>query len=384
MKIEVIASTKPGEITKKEDFDLFSGKCAGVCYMVDSFEALLDEPEEKTRKRILRTQKGGHHSVFDHNYVTLYLEGIPKLLAMLINNEKMYTTSEKSARYTKMKMEGKEKELYDKWASIFYNEINKAYPEMEKRKIEKLAQENARYLISVMTETTMVYTVSYRQLNYLYGFCKNFIEDQTEGVLQEKLKPAVEGFMKELEKLGYLEENLLSDHKSRRFSLIGNTKNRVEYFGDVYCTNYLASFAELAQAQRHRTLSYTISMPKETKFYLPPIIKENQELAKQWLQDIQSVSDHIPQGMLIEVNERGTYENFILKLKERLCSAAQLEICDISKEVLTKYANSLKQSNHPLAEEIQNYTKGARCTFKDFECKERCNFKEGITLTRRI
>ena len=111
MKIEVIASTKPGEITKKEDFDLFSGKCAGVCYMVDSFEALLDEPEEKTRKRILRTQKGGHHSVFDHNYVTLYLEGIPKLLAMLINNEKMYTTSEKSARYTKMKMEGKEKEL---------------------------------------------------------------------------------------------------------------------------------------------------------------------------------------------------------------------------------------------------------------------------------
>ena len=46
-----------------------------------------------------------------------------KILAMIINNEKDYSTSEKSARYTKMKLSLKEQEIYDKWMSIFYNRI---------------------------------------------------------------------------------------------------------------------------------------------------------------------------------------------------------------------------------------------------------------------
>ena len=117
-------------------------------------------------------------------------------------------------------------------------------------------------------------------------------------------------------KLGYIEEGLAEDYKSRGFSLVDNSiKNRTEYFGDVYCTNYKGSFAELGQAHRHRTLSYAIAELEENEFFIPQIIAEKEELVSDWLKDIASVAELLPQGMLVLINERGTYENFILKLK---------------------------------------------------------------------
>ena len=76
--------------------------------MPSTFDEILNE-KLKLQKRIRETQVNGHHSVYDHSYIMLYLDQVPKLLAMLINNERMYTTSEKSARYTKMEMKGIEK-----------------------------------------------------------------------------------------------------------------------------------------------------------------------------------------------------------------------------------------------------------------------------------
>ena len=102
MKIKVIASTKVGYEMPKEEALNFSGKSAGICYLPDTLETLFNEPEEKTTKRANMTLKSGHHSVFNHPTYNLSLEGIPKILAMILNNEKMYNTSEKSDRYTKM------------------------------------------------------------------------------------------------------------------------------------------------------------------------------------------------------------------------------------------------------------------------------------------
>ena len=101
MKIKVIASTKVGYEMPKEEALNFSGKSAGICYLPDTLETLFNEPEEKTSKRANMTLKSGHHSVFNHPTYNLSLEGIPKILAMILNNEKMYNTSEKSARYTR-------------------------------------------------------------------------------------------------------------------------------------------------------------------------------------------------------------------------------------------------------------------------------------------
>ena len=88
--------------TTKEEFETFSGHAAGVCYMKGTFEKLVNEKPEKTASRVAMVKNGGHHSVFDHDFINLELEDIPKALAMVINNEHFYNTSEKSARYTKM------------------------------------------------------------------------------------------------------------------------------------------------------------------------------------------------------------------------------------------------------------------------------------------
>ena len=104
MKIKVIASTKVGNVLTKEEALDFSGKSAGICYLPDTLETLFSEPAEKTEKRTNGNLKSGHHSVFGHATYNLSLEGIPKIIAMILNNEKIYNTSEKSARYTKMEI----------------------------------------------------------------------------------------------------------------------------------------------------------------------------------------------------------------------------------------------------------------------------------------
>ena len=60
------------------------------------------EDESKTKDRAEGNKENKHHSVFGHDYISLYFEGIPKIIAMMINNEKDYNTSEKSGRYTVM------------------------------------------------------------------------------------------------------------------------------------------------------------------------------------------------------------------------------------------------------------------------------------------
>ena len=102
MNIKIIASTKPNFQVTKEELDDFCGKVGGVCYMPKTFDELMNEETSKTQKRINQTMGSGHHSVFEHGYISLNLENIPKLFAMVLNNENVYVTSEKSARYTKM------------------------------------------------------------------------------------------------------------------------------------------------------------------------------------------------------------------------------------------------------------------------------------------
>lgn len=95
-----------GTFAKKEAIKL-SGKIAGVCYDKEGFAHLENETEEKTMRRVDMTLKNGHHSVYDHILINFNLQNLPKILAMVLNNEHQYTTSEKSARYTPViKQEG--------------------------------------------------------------------------------------------------------------------------------------------------------------------------------------------------------------------------------------------------------------------------------------
>ncbi len=382
MKIEVIGSTKVGyQMTKEEAID-FSGKEAGICYLPDNLQSLLSEESEKTLKRANRTLKSGHHSVFGHPTYNLSLEEVPKILAMIINNEKVYNTSEKSARYTKMNPSEEEKELYEKWIKIYKELIAKEYPTIDEKRVEKLAQENARYLISVFTPATVLgYTVNFCQLNYIIHWFEDYIKNEEENSFSKKLKPVLKEFINQLGDLNV--EELNSDIKKRRISLFAQKKERKEEFGENYCTTYLASFAQLAQAQRHRTISYEMSFLDKPQYYIPPIIKGT-ELEKQWLEDISSLEEFYPQGMLVKVNERGTVENFILKCTERLCGSAQLEIMEQTSKIMEKYLSATKENNIEIYQELLPYAKGARCTFPDWKCTSPCVFGPKNAMNRKI
>lgn len=381
MEIKVIASTKVGYIMPKDEAVDFSGKSAGICYLPDTVETLFAEAPEKTQRRANGNIKSGHHSVFGHPTYNLCLEGIPKILAMILNNEKIYNTSEKSARYTHMEPSPQEKELYEKWIEIFKEQILTQYPKFEDKRALKLAQENARYLISVFTPATvMEYTVNFGQLNYIINWAKDYIKNAEENVFSIKLKETFKEFLAAMPDLEI--EGLDSRNKNRNFSLFAKRKNRNEEFGENYSVTYLASFAQLAQAQRHRTLSYEITLLDEPKYYVPPIIAGT-NLEQEWLKDITSLKEFFPQGMLVQVNERGTIENFVLKCMERLCGFSQLEIMQETKNIMNKYLEATKDKPE-LYQYLLPYSRGARCTFPGWKCDSPCVFGGYGAMIRNI
>lgn len=381
-----------GTFNKKEAIKL-SGKIAGVCYDKEGFSHLENELEEKTMRRVNRTLNSGHHSVYDHILINFNMQNIPKILAMVLNNEKQYTTSEKSARYTSIvRQDGsiiteREEKLYQKWIEIFGAKIKAEYGNVyNDSKIQKLAQENARYLVTVFMPTQMIYSTTLRQINYIVSWMNDYIKNINQNNLFEtKLASSMQQLIEELDKLNVLEEGLLKNEKGRSLSLFGKDLDKVEeYYGNVYSTLYKGSFAQVAQAQRHRTIDYQIEMLDKKEYFVPPIILDDQILVDEWLNDMEYVKDVNPQGEIVKVSEMGKYEDFVLKCKERLCSEAQLEIMLQTKENLIKYKKELEKSNNPLALNIEKYSHGARCTFSDFCCAEDCKIKEGKTLIRKI
>lgn len=381
-----------GTFDKDEAIKL-SGKIAGVCYDKEGFSHLENEPEEKTLRRVNMTLNNGHHSVYDHISISLNLQNIPKILAMVLNNESQYTTSEKSARYTEVERKDDsiitedEARLYNKWICLFKAKIKEKYGNIySDSKIQKLAQENARYLVTVFMPTQMIYTTSLRQINYLASWLQDYINSLDMNLeFNKKLALSINQLLENLDGLNILDDRLMKNAKHRKLSLFGkNLDDREEYFGSVYSTLYDGSFSSLAQAQRHRTLDYQMEMNDNKKYFIPPIIEDDPMLVAEWLEDINSVGYVNPQGELVKISELGTYDNFILKCKERLCSAAQLEIMLQTRDTLLKYQKALEESKNPLADDIKQYTYGARCTFPDFECSKSCNFNEGIRLVRKI
>ena len=367
------------------------GKIAGICYDKEGFSHLEGEPLEKTNRRVDMTINNGHHSVYGHTMISFDIKNLPKALAMVLNNEHEYNTSEKSLRYTPVVSNGvityDEERLYKKWMDIFKIKIKEKYGNIySDYRINKLAQENARYLVTVFTPTEMIYTTSLRQINYIASWMDDYIRNANmNNLFERKLAMYMDEFINELDEVNVLDDRLMKNEKQRKISIFGkNLDKEEEYFGSVYSTTYKGSLAEFAQAQRHRTLDYKLEFLDDKEFYIPPIIEDDDLLIKEWLSDMNIVEDVTPQGELVNINESGKYDDFILKCKERLCSAAQLEIMRQTRETLLKYKEYLENNNNPLIDDIIKYTHGARCTFPDFTCTEDCKFSEGKRLIRKI
>lgn len=400
MEIKVLGSTKLGYQVSMEEALELTGKEANICYTTRTIADIFSEDKEKSIARARGVLSSGHHSVAEHVKINLGISDHPKMLAMILNNEGVFSTSEKSARYTKMKSSPREQELYDKWLSIFSNLIEEEYgekfrqyqarlcqgnlkkdPEKETiKQITKLAQENARYMISVFTPTIMGYTVDFRQLNYLMTWFQKYIDEEESNAFSDRLKPYLQDFISQMEPYTLKE---LEDKKGRKLSLFDDRESRQEFFDETYSVNYLGSLVQLAQAQRHRTIRYRMKFLSEPKFYTPVLLQSRDTLQKEWQDDIQSLAEFFPQGMLVRINERGTYEDFLQKCSERLCGCAQLEIALQTKEILERYVASTKDSNEEVYQKLLPYCNKARCQ-SGWKCERPCVWGATHTFDRKV
>jgi thymidylate synthase ThyX len=358
-------------------------------------------------KRAQMTAKSGHHSVFDHGNITFLLE-TSKMMAMILNSVGFYTTSEKSARYTKMKPQtSTEQSFYEKWTDRIQSEILRVYPDIPEKDAQKLAGENARYFISVFTPTVMEYTVSFRQAHLIHTYLLRLYQDTKEGT--EPFYRRVGEEARQLanalhEKLG---DFSLPDYKNQQFRFLeaianaGHTTAKKEVLGDSYTMVYRTSFAALAQLQRHRTLRYTMFFdgdPYQLGFYVPAIV-EYAGLTREWTRDMKEIASTYPQGLLVRVTEQGIFEDFALKCKERMCGRTQLEAMRTTMTAMGKFHAEMKylsEANVALllsmtapdtkfgSDTMGLATPVARCRFEDYTCTQVCRWGAKDALTRLI
>jgi thymidylate synthase ThyX len=480
-----------------ESAKIFSGKNAGICYMGDSyFNSNVTDPD-KALKRFISTANNNHHSIADHVRIEVLLEGVSKMLAIVLNSLQDYATSEKSGRYTIMTGNSeKETELYNKWMAIFEQEILKSYPDyndkyLAKRfkkifaekegeeiappsitngkfelvtgeyadyyneKLEsfkqeetlpskKLAQENARYVLSVFTySTTFGYSTSLRQWNYIYDwcmkYCDQFESDTDDDIKDTKLVKSETGeeasffetklYYDLLNLANYIRDTMyveeLRDSKNRcfefltsysgnpnhplakydvscfqpdyagRYSYTQDTTSVDDCLGLVYNVAYPASFVHIAQAERHRTLKYymvaNLNDTSNLDFFIPPILLGT-AYADEWLEDLHSVSDIIPQATKIAIIETGSIADFLLKCEERLCGRAQWEIMNQTYITASRFVEAAKYgeiTNKPCLAYISKFANidtnrvYTKCQITG-HCTEVCYHLPSNALTRLV
>ena len=360
------------------ELTMFAGKLGGECYSSDSLEHIMNESEAETKGRMNFCLNKKHHSIFEHPKLTFEFVGVPKFIFMMLNNQYVYTTSERSARYTNFSelIETKEEsERYAKWTDKISQAIKDVYGDkFTDKEVQKLAQENARYMISVFVPTSMVHTISLKDLNYTIYLLEQFLDSDWENKtnineeFMDLLRPKLEDFLKEMEpyKVKGLEPKFV-----REIAIFKTPLSRENQADATYRLNYDMSFAAFAQAQRHRSIRYSIELKQPTP-YIPPIIS-SAGLETEWVEDMLGICNRFPQGLMVNVTENGEIEDFVGKCYERCCGRAQLEIQENT-------CNSLAYLRTSKNEEVVKYlrqTTGdsfARCGFPAYQCVEVCKF----------
>ncbi len=400
--VKPLLSGNESHVLTKDEVLIFCGKAFGMCYLQDEFDTIEQESEEKSVKRAKACIKSGHHSGFEHVKYTFCITGISKMLAMILNNQGKYATSEKSGRYTVLDIADEEEtRLREKWQDIFYNILNDKYhdmfykfytkPDLEEEKIEskvktaivKKAQENSRLVTTVFTKTKMVYTIDARQLSYLRYEMKQFIESEVDTFFYSKIKEEMKEFIKATDLYGLDEEGLTPASKGVKLPFFHTPLT--EEFGVNYSINSEVSVATFAQNQRHRTVRCTLHMPSddEIKYFIPEFIKHDQKLVDEWISDLKSKTGNgdYPQALMVTMNERGRYDDFIQKAYERLCGAAQYEVMMVTKEQHEKYLSNT--TSKEAKEALSKLGCGARCTF-GYKCTAPCHFGPKNALNREF
>lgn len=376
------------------------------------------ESDEQLIKRGINTILSDHTSPSEQVSVSLEITGIPKILCMILNNEHEYAADERSIRYTIIKenaaISKEEVTLYYKWLNIFINILNSKYYDFFKKfnqgkteeatikktnnAIKKIAQENARYLITLFVPTTLTYTVPLAQINKICVYMQRII-DNPLNEFEEALIPYLQEFISKLKDLDVVITNqkiaklkiinvpdnddyfyhnnkkidLSLFAKRNKFSALGK-ENEVGY---NISYNFGLTISALAEMQRHRTAYFECSYPSNTNFkvYTPILIRENKKLSEEWFKDVMSLKQFYPQAQLLDVNICAPLKNIINFIgKERACDRALLEVQDTFTNQLIPqiYEELVRNQKLELAKNLEPYTNRLRCAYPDYNCPTPC------------
>lgn len=414
--------TKDKKKFDKRDAIIDAGVKAAVCFKDGEITPEMireSETDEQLLKRGLNTIISDHTSPSEQPNVMLEIVGIPKALCMVLNNEKQYMADERSLRYTIVKkseyISDAEVTLYDKWLQIFIDILNNEYydffykfnqgatEEKTKKKIasaiKKLAQENARYMVSMFIPTTLTYTVPLAQINKICVYMQDIIASPMNE-FEELLVPYFKEFIQALKDLDVIvtehdahvlcpelgvadtDEFLYRNNKHIALSLFAERNkfsgiNLPNEYGVNISYNMDVSVASLAQFHRHRTFNFEMLAPSvsEESFYVPRLLEGKDDLIKEWLDDMLSVNKYYPNGKLLHVNASGTLKNLVNYIgKERACDRAFLETEDMftNQMIPDIYDGLVSEGKTALAEELKPYVRKLRCMYPDYNCPGKC------------
>ena len=149
----IAATTECNDVIPEQmntELTILSGKFAGTCYAKEGYQTIRTQPVERAVKRAEGTAERGHHSVFQHCMVTMEIQ-CPENHCHVVKFYRCIQYIRKSARYTKnAAADRKEREFYEKWHTLVLERICEVYPgKFDEKEVDKLAYENARYMISV-------------------------------------------------------------------------------------------------------------------------------------------------------------------------------------------------------------------------------------------
>jgi len=411
-----------------------TGVKAAVCFKeaVDGTAVSQDmirnlESDATLIRRGLDTIFQDHTTPSEHQQVSLEITGIPKILCMILNNEKQYTADERSLRYTEVEendyITNLEVRLYRKWleklekrilemTGDFYFKHNKSEASALKA-IHKIAQENARYMVSCFMPTTITYTVPWIQLNKILVYMKRIIDNPMND-FEKRLIPYLEDFINQCKQLdvaitkdsiyNVVESNdavkdtlinkypQIEQYKGDKSLLYKNNKDvdlslfaeRNKFsgielpncYGPVVSYNNTESIACLAQEHRHRTAYCEMKLLDKFTPVIPPIIADDHALVSEWCCDMYSVQDIYPQGQLVKVNRTMSVKNMLKFVgQERACERAQLEIERVyTNNIIPDVYNGLLENEQyiSLANQVKPYVKKLRCQYPGYRCPSPC------------
>lgn len=313
------------KFSKEKVFET-TGIAASVCYDSNTNNELakyLNESNEEKQKRGEKMLKVGHGSPTEHYTVTFILKNISKIQSIILNNQRVYSLTERSFRYT---MPEEMPELYTKWLKI-----------LEKVMHKKRAQENARYIISIFDKnSTGIYTMNIRQINILLRMFEDFIKknkysqfELLRNITEElsDLYSALSIFDIKIDKNAYQTLNLFKETNHEDFAK-----------GGIYSASSKVTPVAFAQLQRHRSLSYEIFFESllTKDIYIPDEIKKL-NLDLKWKDDAKSV--YYPNCILMQIREFGKISDFMMKYDIRTGSGVQKETSDNVKYLKNKLIN---------------------------------------------